>query len=413
MSSQHVRLRRDRPPLAPRWLPHRRMERVLVTPIASVAARAGRALLAAALVLALAAVTLVGADQGRASAATPAAWEVDTFGDWCATGPTGSTLIENSSKAFGGDLELTGVAGTPDLFTMTIEATFFGQEDQNASISFTVVRQSAEDGCENEYETLGFPDECPIFSVTFTDSVVPDVVWTDLVFDGLVWGHNLRLNFPTGEVVSSATTIEVEVDTCYPVDDDEDGDVLTGSVTMTLTGTPGFGEDLLVEAKVPGTMVGEDFDLWFCPDQTLLPVAEGDDNGDCVGPFIQTRTGDSTTFVLTLDMLEAQAEDLGIEDVAGAVCGLSFIVHDFPEGGYSNWVGPWSCTNAQTSSTSSGMQAINVGVTVGGPVPASVPAGEGGLPRGGGLLAMSLALGAAALLSARLGRREATGPTIG
>ena len=63
--------------------------------------------------------------------------------------------------------------------------------------------------------------------------------------------------------------------------------------------------------------------------------------------------------------------------------------------------------------TASGMQAINVGVTVGGPVPTSVPAGDGGLPRGGGLLAMSLALGAAALLSVRLGRREATDPTIG
>ena len=43
--------------------------------------------------------------------------------------------------------------------------------------------------------------------------------------------------------------------------------------------------------------------------------------------------------------------------------------------------------------TSSGMQAVNVGVTVGGPVPASVPAGEGGVP-------MPLALLLAALLSA-------------
>ena len=183
----------------------------------------------------------------------------------------------------------------------------------------------------------------------------------------------------------------------------------TESVTMTLTGTPGFGEDLLVESKVPGTLVGEDFDLWFCPDQTLLPDDDADDNGDCVGPFIQTRAGDSTTFALTLDLLRQDIEDLD----AGAVCGLFFIVHDFPGGGHSNWVGPWSCTNAQTSSTSSGVQAIDVDVAVGGPVPTSVPAGDGGLPRGGGLLAMSLALGAAALLSARLGRREATGPTIG
>ena len=42
--------------------------------------------------------------------------------------------------------------------------------------------------------------------------------------------------------------------------------------------------------------------------------------------------------------------------------------------------------------TVSGMQAVNVGVTVGGPVPASVPAGEGPVP-------MPLALLFAALMS--------------
>jgi hypothetical protein len=44
--------------------------------------------------------------------------------------------------------------------------------------------------------------------------------------------------------------------------------------------------------------------------------------------------------------------------------------------------------------TASGMQAVNVGVTVGGPVPASVPAGEGSVPFGAVLLALLAAAGA-------------------
>jgi hypothetical protein len=53
--------------------------------------------------------------------------------------------------------------------------------------------------------------------------------------------------------------------------------------------------------------------------------------------------------------------------------------------------------------TASGMQAVNVGVTVGGPVPASVPAGEGGVPFGAVLFVL---LGAAGVLVA--GRRMVT-----
>ena len=48
--------------------------------------------------------------------------------------------------------------------------------------------------------------------------------------------------------------------------------------------------------------------------------------------------------------------------------------------------------------TSSGMQAVNVGVTVGGPVPASVPAGEGSVPSGAALF---LLLGAVGVLVGR------------
>ena len=53
--------------------------------------------------------------------------------------------------------------------------------------------------------------------------------------------------------------------------------------------------------------------------------------------------------------------------------------------------------------TASGMQAVNVGVTVGGPVPASVPAGEGSMPFGAVLFVL---LGAAGVLVA--GRRLVT-----
>ena len=52
--------------------------------------------------------------------------------------------------------------------------------------------------------------------------------------------------------------------------------------------------------------------------------------------------------------------------------------------------------------TSSGMQAVNVGVTVGGLVPSSVPAGEGSVPFGAVLLALLAAAGGAVLVGRRL-----------
>jgi hypothetical protein len=124
---------------------------------------------------------------------------------------------------------------------------------------------------------------------------------------------------------------------------------------MTLTGQPGFGNELLVVADVAGSLVGGDFDLWFCPDQTVFPddeAAEGA-NGDCVGPFIQTRTGDSTTFRL-IEGDEGDGDESEGDDgqdssdvtISDDVCGLFFIVHDYPGGGHSNWVGPWLCGDA-------------------------------------------------------------------
>jgi hypothetical protein len=52
--------------------------------------------------------------------------------------------------------------------------------------------------------------------------------------------------------------------------------------------------------------------------------------------------------------------------------------------------------------TASGMQAVNVGVTVGGPVPASVPAGEGSVPMPVALLlAVLMSVGGAVLVGRR------------
>jgi hypothetical protein len=59
--------------------------------------------------------------------------------------------------------------------------------------------------------------------------------------------------------------------------------------------------------------------------------------------------------------------------------------------------------------TASGMQAVNVGVTVGGPVPGSVPAGEGStVPEG--LVALGLLAAAGGLLAAQ--RKVVTGCAV-
>ena len=52
--------------------------------------------------------------------------------------------------------------------------------------------------------------------------------------------------------------------------------------------------------------------------------------------------------------------------------------------------------------TASGMQAVNVGVTVGSPVPARVPAGQGGVPSGAALSLLLGAAGAALVAGRRL-----------
>ena len=72
----------------------------------------------------------------------------------------------------------------------------------------------------------------------------------------------------------------------------------------------------------------------------------GDANGACVGPFIQGRNGNSTTFKL---VTEATATDSPNEaEISEAACGLYFIVNDYPGGGHSNWLGPVTCTPLAT-----------------------------------------------------------------
>jgi len=121
-----------------------------------------------------------------------------------------------------------------------------------------------------------------------------------------------------------------------------------GPATMNLTGAATINGTAAVAATVPGSLLGNDFDLWACPDQTIRPddnAAEGA-NGECVGPFIQSRTGDSTTFLLGFDPVRDEGDEDFSREFWTSVCGKFFIVHDFPNGGHSNWIGPVVCAAA-------------------------------------------------------------------
>jgi hypothetical protein len=106
---------------------------------------------------------------------------------------------------------------------------------------------------------------------------------------------------------------------------------------MSLTGD-GRIDGVLNVAFLPGqTPVGGDYDLWFCPDRTVLPDDGADDNGDCIGPFIQNRNGTTETqFVLTLEFF---GDD---DSLLESLCGTELIVHDYSGGGHSNWLA-WDC----------------------------------------------------------------------
>ncbi len=118
--------------------------------------------------------------------------------------------------------------------------------------------------------------------------------------------------------------------------------------TMTLTGEAKLGSTVTVTAKVPGSLVGGDFDLWVCPDRTIYPRADADTqeaNGDCFGPLIQPRNeANSVTFLLDFDPVRDEERAEEAIEFWKNVCDQYFIVHDFPAGGHSNWIGPVDCT---------------------------------------------------------------------
>lgn len=124
--------------------------------------------------------------------------------------------------------------------------------------------------------------------------------------------------------------------------------------TMTLTGDPRVGSTVTVQSKVAGSLVGNDFDLWACPDTSVLPRADAAnpaDNGLCVGPYIQTRTGDSTSFFLGYDAAR-DANNVDAKDFWQATCDAYFVVNDYPGGGHSNWIGPINCDSTAAATTS-------------------------------------------------------------
>jgi len=99
--------------------------------------------------------------------------------------------------------------------------------------------------------------------------------------------------------------------------------------TATVLTTPRVDNDVFVQALVPGTLTGGDFDLWACPDETIIPRdnQSSELNGECVGPNIQSQTGDSTTFTLNAGKY-------------GSFCNWLIILHDYSQGAHSNWIGP-------------------------------------------------------------------------
>jgi LPXTG-motif cell wall-anchored protein len=140
--------------------------------------------------------------------------------------------------------------------------------------------------------------------------------------------------------------------------------------TMNLTGTPKLGNTVAVVSKVPGSLVGNDFDLWACPDQTIYPRDDADvdgANGDCYGPLIQTREGDSTQFLLGYDPARdgTSAEERAAAEAEWAeFCGKYFIVHDYPGGGHSNWIGPIVCEDDAPALAETGADATTGAVSL-------------------------------------------------
>jgi len=161
-------------------------------------------------------------------------------------------------------------------------------------------------------------------------------------------------------------------------DDDEPSAPPINEITMDLTDDPVIGATVIVSAKVPGSLVGGDFDLFGCPTTDLKPRDDGD-SGDCTGPFIQNRTGDSTSFLLGNEP-GLTPDDNGYDEFWDEICGLYFIVNDYPGGGHSNWIGPIICLNEP--------KPLGLDLALAPTVGELVPGGAA-LLQGGGLIAFS------------------------
>jgi len=177
-------------------------------------------------------------------------------------------------------------------------------------------------GCEDVIVTYA------VFDSVFVDGVAPAVELSDFVSVTFVGG---------GE-------------DCGPADPQ----------TMTLTGDPQLGSTVTATATVPGSLGGGDFDLWVCPDTTVRPTDNNDDeaNGACIGPFIQEQDGDSTSFLLGFDPVRDELDEEFARAFWQAACGKYFIVHDFPDGGHSNWIGPVICPSAAPQLADTGAAPI-------------------------------------------------------
>lgn len=210
---------------------------------------------------------------------------------------------------------------------------------------------------------LGSYDGSVWSDITFTTASPTTFTWTagtamETLLPGFVdldpestMQYNIALFVDENNVTPAGTCDDI----WNYVDDYSSFQITNGSFTMlepetmTLTGAVKLGSTVTATAKVPGSLVGDDFDLWACPDQTIYPRDDADAgaNGDCYGPIIQDRESDSTQFLLGYDPVRdgESADDQAAAEAAWAeFCGKYFIVHDYQGGGHTNWIGPIDCT---------------------------------------------------------------------
>lgn len=271
-----------------------------------------------------------------------------------------------ATPAFAATTPLTQVEFT-DGVTTGDEATFAGGSD----VTFVLNGSNTGDfdfvGCW-AVSVDGAPTTGPATAaaMTWTAGTAVDTVFTtvnlspaaDTVYDIYVWrvaepGMTCDYDNATDRV--AYLTIEI---TAAP-DSEPDPE------SMTLTGTAKRGSTVTVTAKIADSLVGNDFDLWACPDQTVSPTddaAEGA-NGECVGPFIQPRNGNATQFVLGYDPVR-DAENTAAQAFWDSVCGKYFIVHDYPGGGHSNWIGPVACDETESALAATGPDAVSGAISL-------------------------------------------------